>query len=114
MESVWKVTGWFCWVALLGHEVVDGLFLLQSLLHLDEKADTVDYTLELLYFRAAQAVQVGDVKNAAFRCGINPAYVKQEIRKQRLKTIAIMTSQTQNFLIFWLLILDSKNLQIIF
>ena len=31
-----------------------------------------------------------------------------------LKTIAIMTSQTQNFLIFWLLILDSKSFQIIF
>ena len=31
----------------------------------------------------------------------------------RLKTIAIMTSQTQNFLIFWLLILDSKSFQII-
>ena len=31
-----------------------------------------------------------------------------------LKTIATMTSQTQNFLIFWLLILDSKSFQIIF
>ena len=31
-----------------------------------------------------------------------------------LKTIATMPSQTQNFLIFWLLILDSKNFQIIF
>ena len=31
----------------------------------------------------------------------------------QLKTIAIMTSQTQNFLIFWLLILDSKSFQII-
>ena len=31
-----------------------------------------------------------------------------------LKTIAIMTSQTQNFPIFWLLILDSKSFQIIF
>ena len=31
-----------------------------------------------------------------------------------LKTISIMTSQTQNFLIFWLLILDSKSFQIIF
>ena len=31
-----------------------------------------------------------------------------------LKTIAIMTSQTQNFLIFWLLILDSKSFKIIF
>ena len=32
----------------------------------------------------------------------------------QLKTIAIMTSQTQNFLIFWLLILASKSFQIIF
>ena len=31
-----------------------------------------------------------------------------------LKTIATMTSQTQNFLIFWLLILDSISFQIIF
>ena len=31
-----------------------------------------------------------------------------------LKTIAIMTSQTQNFLISWLFILDSKSFQIIF
>ena len=31
-----------------------------------------------------------------------------------LKTIATMTSQTQNFLIFWLLILDSMSFQIIF
>ena len=34
--------------------------------------------------------------------------------KFTLKTIAVMTSQTQNFLIFWLLILDSKSFQIIF
>ena len=34
--------------------------------------------------------------------------------KEVLKTIAIMTSQTQNFLIFWLLVLDSKSFQIIF
>ena len=39
-----------------------------------------------------------------FRLGLTPT----------LKTIATMTSQTQNFLIFWLLILDSKSFQIIF
>ena len=39
-------------------------------------------------------------------------YVRQW--NNHLKTIAIITSQTQNFLIFWLLILDSKSFQIIF
>lgn len=50
--------------SLLGrHEVIDGLALLQPLLHLDEQLHAVHHHLHQLHLREAQAVRIGDVKD---------------------------------------------------
>ncbi len=48
-----------------GHEVVDGLALLQPLLHLHQQLDAVDHHLHQLHLRETQSVSVGDVKHSA-------------------------------------------------
>lgn len=48
-----------------GNHAIDGLPLLQLLLHLHHQLDTVHHQLDLLHLRGAQTICVGDVKHAA-------------------------------------------------
>lgn len=61
--------------SLLGrHEVIDGLALLQPLLHLDEQLHPVHHHLHQLHLREAQAVRVGDVEDPAHGGGVHTAW----------------------------------------
>lgn len=46
-----------------GDHAVDGLSLLQLLLHLDHQLDTVNHHLDLRHLGGAQTVSVGDVEH---------------------------------------------------
>lgn len=48
-----------------GDHAVDGLALLQLLLHLNHQLDTVHHQLNLVHLGGAQTVSVGDVEHAA-------------------------------------------------
>lgn len=49
---------------LLGRDhAIDGLSLLQLLLHLHHELDAIDHTLHLRDLRGAQTVSVGDVEH---------------------------------------------------
>lgn len=50
---------------LSGDHAIDGLSLLQLLLHLHHQLDAVDHQLHLLHLGGAQTVSVGDVEHAA-------------------------------------------------
>lgn len=46
-----------------GHEVINGLALLQPLLHLNEQLHAIHHHLHQLHLREAQAVCVGDIED---------------------------------------------------
>lgn len=48
-----------------GHDVVDGLALLQLLLHLHHQPDAIHHHLHQLHLGEAQPVGVGDVEHSA-------------------------------------------------
>ena len=51
---------------LLGrHQVVDGLALLQLLLHLHQEFDAINHHLHQLHLREAQSVCIGNVKHSS-------------------------------------------------
>ena len=53
-----------CPSLLLGRDhAVDGLSLLQLLLHLDHELDTINHQLDLVNLGGAQTVSVGDVEH---------------------------------------------------
>lgn len=68
--------------SLLGrHEVIDGLALLQPLLHLDEQLHAVHHHLHQLHLREAQAVCVGDVKDPAHGSRVHTAWRDSQVSR---------------------------------
>ena len=89
-------------------EQINKLLLCENISHTQSTLAQILFLMYIFYYLMSivhAIIQVYAWPNLFFDACDNPS---------DLKTIAIMTSQTQNFLIFWLLILDSKSFQIIF
>lgn len=60
-----------------GDHAVDGLSLLQLLLHLHHELDTVDHHLDLIHLGGAQTVSVGDVEHSTHGGGVHATWREQ-------------------------------------
>ena len=66
--------------SLLGrHKVINGLALLQPLLHLDEQLHAIHHHLHELHLREAQAVSIGDVKDPAHSSGVHATWGDNQV-----------------------------------
>lgn len=64
-----------------GHEVINGLALLQPLLHLDEQLHPVHHHLHQLHLGEAQAVSIGDIEDPAHSGGVHTAWGDRRVSR---------------------------------